>query len=95
LTNARGAGADWAVSPRRRASIALAAGAAPQQQERDRSRDRRLAPAELRADVHGAREAFADCTTRYFNPVRRHSTLGYLSPIEFENQHHASRGRAA
>ena len=27
-----------------------------------------------------------DYIERYYNPRRRHSTLGYVSPIEFENQ---------
>ena len=32
---------------------------------------------EVRADVF-------DYIERFYNPVRRHSTLGYVSPIEFE-----------
>jgi putative transposase len=38
-----------------------------------RSRD------EARADVF-------DYIERFYNPKRRHSTIGYLSPIEFESQ---------
>lgn len=38
-----------------------------------RSRD------EARADVF-------DCIERFYNPKRRHSTLGYLSPVDFEKQ---------
>jgi transposase InsO family protein len=38
-----------------------------------RSRD------EARADVF-------DYIERFYNPVRRHSTIGYLSPVEFERQ---------
>jgi putative transposase len=34
---------------------------------------------EARADVF-------DDIERFYNPARRHSTLGYLSPVEFENQ---------
>ena len=34
---------------------------------------------EARADVF-------DYVERFYNPARRHSTLGYLSPIEFENR---------
>jgi putative transposase len=34
---------------------------------------------EARADVF-------DYIERFYNPARRHSTLGYLSPIEFENR---------
>ncbi|MFK0685922.1 IS3 family transposase, partial [Ochrobactrum sp. BD67] len=26
-----------------------------------------------------------DYIERFYNPKRRHSTLGYLSPMEFEN----------
>jgi putative transposase len=33
---------------------------------------------DLRADVFGYIE-------RFYNPHRRHSTLGYLSPVQFEN----------
>ncbi|MBB3956141.1 transposase InsO family protein [Novosphingobium sediminicola] len=38
-----------------------------------RSRD------QARADVF-------DYIERFYNPIRRHSTLGYLSPIDFERQ---------
>jgi putative transposase len=34
---------------------------------------------EAKADVF-------DCIERFYNPRRRHSTLGYLSPMEFEKQ---------
>ncbi len=34
---------------------------------------------EARADVFNYIE-------RFYNPARRHSTLGYLSPVEFENR---------
>jgi putative transposase len=34
---------------------------------------------EARADVF-------DYIERFYNPVRRHSTIGYLSPVEFERQ---------
>jgi putative transposase len=27
-----------------------------------------------------------DYTERFYNPTRRHSTLGYISPIEFERR---------
>ena len=27
-----------------------------------------------------------DCIECFYNPRRRHSTIGYLSPMEFENQ---------
>ena len=38
-----------------------------------RSRD------EARADVF-------DYIEKFYNPIRRHSTIGYLSPVEFERQ---------
>ncbi|NEU15129.1 IS3 family transposase, partial [Methylobacterium sp. BTF04] len=38
-----------------------------------RSRD------QARADVF-------DYIERFYNPTRRHSTLGYISPVEFEKQ---------
>lgn len=34
---------------------------------------------EIRAEVF-------DYIERFYNPVRRHSTLGYVSPIDFEKQ---------
>jgi putative transposase len=36
--------------------------------------------AEARSDVF-------DYVERFHNPTRRHSTLGYVSPIEFEKAH--------
>ena len=33
-----------------------------------------------------ARADVFDYIERFYNPARRHSTLGYLSPIEFEKQ---------
>ncbi len=33
-----------------------------------------------------ARADVFDCIERFYNPTRRHSTLGYLSPMEFEMQ---------
>jgi putative transposase len=35
---------------------------------------------DLRADVF-------DYIERFYNPQRRHSTLGYISPMQFENLH--------
>jgi putative transposase len=35
-------------------------------------------PDEAKADVF-------DYIERFYNPRRRHSTIGYLSPVEFEN----------
>lgn len=31
-----------------------------------------------------------DYIERFYNPTRRHSTLGYLSPIDFERQANVS-----
>ena len=31
-----------------------------------------------------ARADVFDCIERFYNPRRRHSTIGYLSPMEFE-----------
>ena len=40
--------------------------------------------------VHRSRDAARadvfDYIERFYNPVRRHSTLGYLSPLEFERK---------
>ena len=33
-----------------------------------------------------ARADVFDYIERFYNPTRRHSTLGYLSPVEFERQ---------
>jgi len=29
------------------------------------------------------------CGVEFYNPCRRHSSIGYLSPIDYEHQHHA------
>jgi putative transposase len=42
------------------------------------SRRHYLTRNQLRADVF-------DYIERFYNPLRRHSTLGYLSPVQFEN----------
>ena len=34
---------------------------------------------------HAKADVF-DCIERFYNPMRLHSTLGYLSPIEFERK---------
>ena len=31
-----------------------------------------------------------DYIERFYNPTRRHSTLGYLSPMDFEKQAHVA-----
>jgi putative transposase len=33
-----------------------------------------------------ARADVLDCIERFYNTVRRHSTIGYLSPVEFEER---------
>lgn len=33
-----------------------------------------------------ARAGVFDYIERFYNPKRRHSTLGYLSPVEYEKQ---------
>jgi hypothetical protein len=33
-----------------------------------------------------ARADVFDSVGRFYNPVRRHSTIGYVSPVEFENK---------
>jgi putative transposase len=49
-----------------------------------------------RADLANAIFEYVEC---FYNPRRRHSTLGYLSPVEFEhrhlNQHQSQSGLAA
>jgi transposase InsO family protein len=35
-----------------------------------------------------ARTAVFDYLEGFYNPPRRHSTLGYLSPAEYERRHH-------
>ena len=35
---------------------------------------------------NAARADVFDCIERFYNPTRRHSTLGDLSPVEFEER---------
>ena len=37
-----------------------------------------------------ARQDVFDYIERFYNPTRRHSTLGYLSPMDFEKQSHVA-----
>ncbi len=37
-----------------------------------------------------ARQDVFDYIERFYNPTRRHSTLGYLSPMDFEKQAHVA-----
>src|ERR1700758_2267939 len=37
-----------------------------------------------------ARSAVFAFTEGFYNPRRRHSSIGYLSPIDYEHQHHAA-----
>ena len=36
------------------------------------------------ADCAAASSAVFDYIERFYNPTRRHSTLGYVSPVQFE-----------
>jgi Integrase core domain len=42
-----------------------------------------------------ARSAIFECIEGWYNPRRRHPTLGYLSPIEFERQQNRARPTGA
>ena len=45
----------------------------------------RIARKTYRTRNHAKADGF-DYIERFYNPTRRHSTLGYLSPMEFERQ---------
>jgi hypothetical protein len=44
-----------------------------------------------RAEARSAVFAFIE---GFYNPRRRHSSIGYLSPIDYERRHHALGGRS-
>jgi putative transposase len=46
-----------------------------------------LLPERPWADLQAAKNAVSSYIHHYYNPIRRHSTLDYLSPVEFENHH--------
>ena len=58
------------------------------------AQDRADRPA-LLAHPPAARTAIYDYIEGWYNPRRRHSALGYLSPAEFEAQHHRREESAA
>ena len=41
-----------------------------------------------------AHHAIADYVNKFYNPLRRHSTLGYVSPDEFELRAHMTKQAA-
>ena len=47
------------------------------------------------ATRHQAELAVFDYIETFYNPARRHSSLGYLSPVAFENEHQLKVTRAA
>lgn len=52
-------------------------------------------PPGLWADVHEARRAVSDYIHGFYNLQRRHSVLGYTSPVEFETRHRNTHLAAA
>ena len=57
--------------------------------------EQELVPEHPWRDIGEARKAVSNYIHRYYNQTRRHSTLGYLSPVEFELQYQASCEEAA
>ena len=55
-----------------------------------RASSHRFKTERIRGRVYRTRDAARadvfDYIERFYNPVRRHSTIGYLSPVEFERQ---------
>ena len=57
--------------------------------------EQELMPEQPWRDVEAARAAVGRYIHHYYNLVRRHSTLGYISPISFETAHKAAERQAA
>lgn len=57
--------------------------------------EQELVPDEPWRGLSEAKQAVGHYIHAYYNAVRRHSTLGYVSPVEFESIHQASRSEAA
>lgn len=47
------------------------------------------------ADETEARAAVSDYIHKFYNPVRRHGTLGHVSPVDFEEQYRVHQNMAA
>lgn len=57
--------------------------------------EQELVPQKPWKDLAAARQAVSQYIHRYYNPIRRHSTLGYLSPTNFEKQFNQATGEIA
>jgi putative transposase len=57
--------------------------------------EQELVDGQVWQDLPAAKKAVGDYIHRYYNAERRHSTIGGVSPIDFENQHHAACSVAA
>jgi transposase InsO family protein len=57
--------------------------------------EQELVPAEPWHDLAHAKKAVGHYIHHYYNQIRRHSTLAYQSPVEFETQYQAPRGEVA
>lgn len=57
--------------------------------------EQELVPETLWKSLSEARVAVSHFIHHYYNGQRRHSTLGHMSPVRFENQYHAAQEAAA
>lgn len=57
--------------------------------------EQELVDGQVFRDLQTARKAVGDYIHGYYNPERRHSTIGGVSPTDFEEAHRATRAVAA
>jgi len=57
--------------------------------------EQELVPEKPWLDLDEAGKAVGHYVHHYYNPVRRHSTLGLVSPVEFETKYQAPETEAA